>query len=130
MLGFIEVKEHARDNTGNRMKQTIEQRTILQKELAEILIDCKNTVPVLDIDEFKGHGGSAFHRIFVAASRTKTTVAAKRNKLKLATMRAGIHGATKRRVTAVDHLIDVFHFGIPRVKRIFDLFIIVGKDFL
>ena len=57
-------------------------------------------------------------------------MAAERNKFKFAAMRAGIHGTAKRRIAAVDHLIDIFHLSISGMKSIFNFFIIVRKDFL
>ena len=54
----------------------------------------------------------------------------KRNKLKVTTMSAAIHGTTKRRVTTVDHLIDAFHDNITRMKSILNYFIVIPKNFL
>ena len=54
------------------------------------------------------HRGSVFHRILIVASRTETAVATKRNKLQMFTMMAKVHGTTKRRIHAVDYLIDIF----------------------
>jgi hypothetical protein len=45
-------------------------------------------------------------------------------------VRTGIHGSSKGRVTAVDHLGDVFHFDISWMKGMFNNFIIVFKDIL
>ena len=85
---------------------------------------------VFDINELKGHTGGAFHGIFVATCRTESTVTAKRNKFEIATVRAAVHGTTKRRITTVDHFIDIFHLSSSGMKSIFNFFIIVGKDFL
>ena len=83
-----------------------------------------------DIKELKGHTGSTFHGIFIAAGGTETAMAAKRDKFKFSTMGAGVHGAAERRISTVDHLIDIFHLGISGMKSIFNFFIIVGKDSL
>ena len=85
---------------------------------------------VMNVNELKGHTGRAFHGIFVSTSRAKTAVAAKRNKFEISAMGAGVHGSAKRRITTVDHLIDIFQLSIPGMKSIFNFFIIVGKNFL
>lgn len=59
-----------------------------------------------DINQFKGHAGSAFHSIFIAAGATETAVAAERDKFKLSAERTAIHGAAKGRIAAVNHLIN------------------------
>ena len=65
-------------------------------------------MPVGDIDELKGHGGSAFHGVLVATGVAETAVAAERNKLN----------------------INIFHLSLSGTKRIFNFFIMVCKDFL
>lgn len=112
------------------MKKTVEQRTVIEKKLPEIFINGKNAVSMPNIDQFKGHTGSAFHGIFVSAGRTETAMTTERNKFKLCTVRATIHGTTEGRITTVDHLIDIFHFRFSGMKSILNFFIIVGKDSL
>ena len=58
---LIHFRKHTKDDTGDRMKETIKERTILQKEITEGFIDGKNTVAVSDMNEFKRHRGSTFH---------------------------------------------------------------------
>ena len=65
------------------MKETVKQGTVIQKKVPELFIDCKNAVAVTGIYQFKGHTGSAFHGIFVAAGGAETAFAAERDKLKL-----------------------------------------------
>ena len=77
------------------MEETVQERTILKEKVAEIFINGKNAMAVLDTDELKRHTGSAFHSIFVSAGRTKAAVTAKRNKLEITAVRAGVHGAAK-----------------------------------
>ena len=43
------------------MEKTVKKRMIIEKEILEIFINGKNTVTVLDMNEFKGHSGSTFH---------------------------------------------------------------------
>ena len=112
------------------MEETVQERTILKEKVAEIFINGKNAMAVLDTDELKRHTGSAFHSIFVSAGRTKAAVTAKRNKLEITAVRAGVHGTAKRRITTVDHLIDIFHLSLSGMKSIFNFFIMVCKDSL
>ena len=130
VAGFIHFKKHAGDNTGNGMEEAVKQGTVFQKEITKSFINSEDTVAVRDIDQFKGHRGSAFHGILVATGRTEAAVTAERNKFKLTAMRAGIHGAAKRWIPTVNHLIDIFHLSFSGVKSIFNFFIIVCKNFL
>ena len=87
-------------------------------------------MPVGDIDELKGHGGSAFHGVLVATGGAETAVAAERDELKPAAAWAALHGAAKGRIATVNHLIDIFHFRIPGVESIYNFFVMVCKNFL
>ena len=98
------------------MEETIQQRTVFQEKVTGVFIDSENAVAVLYVNELKGHAGSTFQGVFIAAGRTETAVTAKRNKFKLSAMRAAIHGTAKRRVTTVDHLIDIFHLSFSGMK--------------
>ena len=68
--------------------------------------------------------------VFVSAGRAKTAFTAKGNKFKISTVRTAIHGTTIRRITTVDHLIDIFHLSRSGMKSIFDFFIMICKDLL
>lgn len=50
---------------------------------------------VLNTNELKRHTGGALHSVFVSAGRAKAAVTAKRNKLEITAVRAGVHGAAK-----------------------------------
>ena len=112
------------------MKKAVEEGTVMEKKIPELLIDCKNAVAMTDIYQFKGHTGSAFHGIFIAAGGAETAVAAERNKFKLSAVRTAIHGTAIGRIAAVYHLIDIFHLSQSRVKGIFNFLIMVNKNFL
>ena len=112
------------------MKETVKQGTVIQKKVPELFIDCKNAVAVTGIYQFKGHTGSAFHGIFVAAGGAETAFAAERDKLKLSAVGTAKHGTTKGRVAAVYHLIDIFHLSLSGMKGIFNFLIMVNKDIL
>ena len=112
------------------MKQAIEQGTVREKECAKVFIDCEDAMAVCDIDQFKRHAGGAFHGIFIAAGRAEAAVTAEGNKLEFTAVRTAVHGTTKGWITAVNHLIDIFHLSFSGMKSIFNFFIIVSKDLL
>ena len=93
------------------MKETVKERAILQEKITEGRINGKNAMSMIHIHEFKRHTGSAFHGIFIATGRTKTTVATERDKFPIFTMCADIHGATIGRITTVNYFFDVFHYN-------------------
>jgi len=78
----------------------------------------------------KSHLSRAFLEVFDAAGGAETAFAAKRNELEVTAVRAGIHGAAKRRVTTMNHLGDVFHFNSSGIKGILHDFVIVFKNLL
>jgi len=102
--GFINFVEHMQDDTVNGMEQAVKEFAVFQKERAQCFIYGKNTVPVQDINQFEGHVSSPFHCIFIAAGRTKTGMAA-------------------------EHFVNVFHFTVTCVDKIFNFLIIVAKNF-
>ena len=130
VFGFVHLKEHVENNTGNRMEKTMKQSSVLKGKITEIFINREDAVSVLNVNQFKRHGGRAIHRILVTASRTETAVAAKRNELEVTAMGAAIHSTTKIRITTVYHLFDIFYLRRFVMKSIFNFFIIVGKDSL
>ena len=77
------------------MEGKVEERTVLKEEVAEIFINSKNAMAVLDMDKLERHTGGAFHSIFISAGRTKAAVTAKRNKFEVTAVRAGVHGTAK-----------------------------------
>ena len=120
----------AKDNTGDGMKETVKERAILQEKITEGRINGKNAMTVSDINELKGHRGSAIHGIFITAGRAETAVTTERNKLEISAVDTAIHGTTIRRITTVDHLIDIFHLSRSGMKSIFNFFIMICKDLL
>jgi hypothetical protein len=112
------------------MEQAVEEFTVLKEEMAEIFIYGENTMPVSNINQLEGHVGGTFHGILIPAGRTETAVTAERNEFKFSTFRTAVHGATIRRVTTINHLLDVFNHSVARMKSIYHFFIMIGKDFL
>ncbi len=112
------------------MKEAVKQRPVFEEEIPEVIIDSENTVTVLDVNQFEGHIGSAFHGVFVTAGGAETAAASKRDKFKFSAVGAAIHGAPKGGIATVDHFINVFHLRISGMKGIFNFFIMVPKNFL
>lgn len=123
--GMIQVKEHTGDDTADSMKKTVKKRPVVKEEIPEIFIDRKNTVAMDGIDEFQRHGSSTTHGIKISARRAETAMTTKRDKLQPATVRASVHDTAKRRIAAVDHLIDIFHLSRSGMKSIFNFFVMV-----
>ena len=130
VFSMVQIEKHPRYYTGDGMKETVQERTVLKKKGSEIFINSKNAMAVLDMDKLERHTGGAFHSIFISAGRTKAAVTAKRNKLEVTTVGTTVHGTAKRRITTVDHLIDIFHLSLSGMKSIFNFFIMVCKDSL
>ena len=112
------------------MEETVQERSVLKEEAAEIFINGKNAVAMLDTDKFERHTCGALHGIFVAAGGAKTAVTAERNEFEVPAVWTIVHGTAKRRITTVDHLIDIFHLSLSGMKSIFNFFIMVCKDSL
>lgn len=62
------------------MKESGEQRAILQKENAQLFRNRKNTVPMTTVEKFKRHGGGAFFGVEITAGGAETAFTAKRYK--------------------------------------------------
>lgn len=81
----------------------------MKEKMTEGFVNGKDKMPVGAVDELKGHSSRPVIGIFGTACRTKFRVAAERDKFKVTTMRAAIHGTTAGRITAVDDFSNVFH---------------------
>ena len=112
------------------MKETVQKGAVMEEKLAEPGINGKDTMSVGDIDELKGHGGSAFHGVLVATGGAETAVAAEGDEPEPAAAWEAVHGAAKGRIATVNHLIDIFHFRIPGVEGIYNFFVMVSKNLL
>lgn len=98
--------------------------------MPELFINGKDAVAVVALQELEGHGGGAFLTVFNAAGRAEAALAAERDELHLTALGAGVHGASKGRVAAVNHLFDVLHFDGPGMEGILNYFIVVFKNLL
>ncbi len=57
------------------MEETVKKPAVFEKKVPQVLINSKDTVSVLDVNEFEGHLGSSFHGIFITTGRAETAVA-------------------------------------------------------
>ena len=130
MHGFVPFEKHAGNDTVNGMEEAVREGPVKKEKLPELFIHGKNTVAVMDINEFKGQRGRAFHGIFIAAGRTEPAVASERDKFKITTMRASIHGTAIGRIPTINHLFDIFHHNRTRMKDILNFFKMLCEYFL
>jgi hypothetical protein len=128
--GLVYFPEHAQDNTVGGVEQAVKEGTFLHEKAAQVFVNGKNTMPVVDVNEFEGHLSGAFHGIFVAASRTETAVAAERDKFQFTTIRATVHCPAIGWITTVYHLANIFHHTVTWMEGVIDFFIIVSENLL
>ena len=112
------------------MEETIQQRTVFQEKVTGVFIDSENAVAVLYVNELKGHAGSTFQGVFIAAGRTETGMTAERNIFEITAGRAGIHGTTKRRVATINHFFYIFDDRVTRMLNINHFLKMVFKNLL
>ena len=79
-------------------------------------------------NELAGHMERTELIVFVSAGRAKTAFTAKGNKFKISAVRTAIHGTTVRRITTMNHFVDIFDNRRTRMKFVNDMFIIISKD--
>ena len=87
-------------------------------------------MPVLDINDFKGHRSSPVNGIHVTAGGAEAGMTAKRDIFEIPTARAGIHGATKGRIAVVYHFFYILNDRVTRVLDIKHFFIMISKNVL
>ena len=85
---------------------------------------------VSNVNEFKSHGSSTFHRVLITTGRAKAAVTAERDKLEIAAMLTAIHGTAEGGVATMDHFVHIFNNGITWMQCIKHFFIMVCKNFL
>lgn len=78
--GFIPFEKHAGDNTVYGVKKAVEEGTVIQEKVPKLFINGKDAMAVFDINELKGHRGSALHGVKISAGGAKTAMASEGNK--------------------------------------------------
>ncbi len=101
IFGLVELEKHTGDDTGDRMKETAQERAVLEEKGTEIFINGKDAMAMADIDELKKHRGGAFHSVFITAGRAETAAATERDEIQLAAVGTAEHGTAKGRIAAV-----------------------------
>lgn len=129
-FGFVLLVEHVENDTADSLKETVQKRTVFQKERTEILINGKNTVSVSTGDKFKSHTSGTLLRIFDPTGGAKAAFATKGNKLHVVAMRAYVHSAPKGRVATMDHPVHVSNDNRAGMKLINHFLVMVGKNLL
>lgn len=81
-------------------------------------------------NEFEGHGGSSLDGVESTTGRAKPTMTSEGNKLSMVAFWTTVKSPAEGRITAVDHLLDVFHFDIAGMASIFNFFVMITKDLL
>ena len=76
------------------------------------------------------HFCRAVNAVFIAAGGAELGMAAERDRFKFAAVGTAAHGAAIRRVSAIDHLLNVFHDNGTWMKDIFYFFIVFFKNLL
>ncbi len=130
VFGFVHFVEQTRNNTGDRVEETVEQGTVFQEIRAQVLIDGKNTVPVNNVDELEGHIGCPFHGILISTGGTEAAMAAERDKFHFPASGASIHSSTESGIATIDHLFHVLNYRRTWMKNIYHFFVMVCKDSL
>lgn len=78
---FIIFVKHGENNATDSRKQAIKKITVLKKKRTKLLSNSKNAMTMLNVDDFKRHGGGTVDGVFVTAGRVEPTMATKRNEL-------------------------------------------------
>ena len=125
MFSLVEFAEHTKNDIANRMKKTIEQRTISAEKDTKLLWDGKNAMSVNTLNDLERHGSGALDGIEISTGRAETAFAAKRNKFERTTRRTPIHGSAISRISAMNHLIDAFKNNRASLKGVLDFFVVI-----
>ena len=86
-------------------------------------------MPVRTLYEFERNSRGSFHGIVSTTRGTETTMTSKRNEFQVVAFRALKQSTAVRRISAMDHFVNVFRDGGANIKG-FDIFDIVRYDFL
>ena len=106
-LSFVIFVEQTEDDAADGGEETAKERAIHEEKREQFFSNGKDTVPVLNIYDFEGHGSGSVDGVFYTTGGTESTMATKRRKFKVAADGAAKHGSTKRRVTTSRHPVNV-----------------------
>jgi len=125
---LIHLGKHTKKNITDRMKETVQKRTVMKKINTKFFWNCKNAMTMNTRNKFRGHVKRAKLIVFITTRRAETTFTAKRNEFQFTTKRAAKHSTALRGIATVNHTIYIFNNGLPGMKFINDVFIIVSKN--
>lgn len=118
------------DDTADRAKEAVQQGTVFEKKRTEFFVNRKNEMAMGPVEQFKRHFSGTVNAIFIAAGGAKLGMASERDKFKITTMRASIHGTAIGRIPTINHLFDIFHHNRTRMKDILNFFKMLCEYFL
>ena len=98
--------------------------------MSEFRVNGKDTVTMVRIEYLKRHGSSTVNGVLGSARWTETAVATERNEFESTAFTTTVHCTTKRRITAVNHSINVFDDRLTRVQSIKHFFIMIFENIL
>lgn len=85
-------------------------------------------MPVNAGKQFSGHVEGTELVVQVTTGSAKAAFTTEGNKLKMTAARAGVKSSAMIGIAAVNHLIDIFNDGLPWMKFVKYMFIIVSED--
>ena len=129
-FGFVVFMEHTKDNAADGREETAKEGAVSEEEGAEFFRDGEDTVPMLNVQDFKGHGGGTVNGVFRTTGGTETAMTAERNKFKFPAFITAIHGSAERRVTTVKHPVNIPDDRLSGMENIKHFFVMVIKDIL
>ena len=123
VFGLGKLEEHTQDDIPDQMKQAVKKGMVHKKKDAEFFRNGKATMHVNEGSQLVGDTKRQFRIRHVAKERAETAFTGKRDKYKVPTMRAAKEGAAKRRIMAMDHLVNVIQNIFARAEHILDVLI-------
>lgn len=105
--------EHTEDDAAGGREKAVKEGAVVKEEGTQFFCNGEDTVTVCDVQNLKGHGSGTVDGVFRTAGGTEAAVAAERDKFKVPTFVTAIHGTAERRVTTVEHPVNIPDDGVP-----------------
>ena len=122
--------EHTRNHAVDCRKKAVKKRTVFKKKRPQRIINGKNTMPMLYINNLKRHSSSSVNGIHVTTSWTEARMTTKSSKFEITTIGTNIHGAAIRWIATMNHFFYILNNSITRMLKINHFFIMFDKNFL
>lgn len=127
---FVQGEKEFLNDIGSSLKEAVKQIAVFKEKMAEGFVNGKDQVPVSTMNQFKGHSSRLVVGIFGSTGRAKFGMTSKRDKFKIPTMRAAIHGTAIGGIPTVDYFFDVFQYNRSWFYIIFNNFIVIFEHLL